>query len=336
MLIDLLTLCISFAIILGACELFTNGIEWFGARLEVGEPAVGSILAAIGTALPETVVPILAIVFFPHKQGSDVGLGAIAGSPFMLSTLTLSLCGLTVLYCSRAGRRPPELSLDRTAISRDLRFFMASYSTALITALLSPPAAARWLVAAGLLATYALYLRRTLKHAAGLGAAPEKLHFGALAGAPCQRLSLILLQVAVGVCGIVGGAFLFVDHLQSLAIRAGVPALALSFVVSPIATEAPEKINSILWARAGKDTLAFANITGALVFQSCFPVAFGVALTSWHLSPATVGTGFVSLACAAAWLALLVAGRLRPAHLLAGAAVYLVTVTVLLLSATRC
>jgi cation:H+ antiporter len=56
-------LLIALAIILASAELFTNGVEWFGRRYELGEGAVGSILAAVGTALPETLVPIIAIVF---------------------------------------------------------------------------------------------------------------------------------------------------------------------------------------------------------------------------------------------------------------------------------
>ena len=47
----------------------------------------------------------------------------------------------------------------------------------------------------------------------------------------------------------------------------------LALVVAPIATELPEKFNSIIWIRQGKDTLAMGNITGAMVFQSAIPVS---------------------------------------------------------------
>ena len=50
------------------------------------------------------------------------------------------------------------------------------------------------------------------------------------------------------------------------------PAL-LALVIAPIATELPEKFNSLIWVRQGKDTLAMGNITGAMVFQSCIPTA---------------------------------------------------------------
>ena len=60
---DILILGVAFVIILMGAELFTNGIEWFGRKLELAEGAVGSVLAAVGTALPETLIPIIAILF---------------------------------------------------------------------------------------------------------------------------------------------------------------------------------------------------------------------------------------------------------------------------------
>src|SRR6266536_5673582 len=100
---DLLILGVAFVVILIGAELFTNGIEWFGHKLGLAEGAVGSVLAAVGTALPETVVPVVAILFSTSPNSSDVGLGAILGAPFMLATLALGVTGI-VVYLNRAGR----------------------------------------------------------------------------------------------------------------------------------------------------------------------------------------------------------------------------------------
>ena len=48
---DLLFLAVALLVILAGAELFTNGIEWFGRKLELAEGAVGSVLAAVGFAL---------------------------------------------------------------------------------------------------------------------------------------------------------------------------------------------------------------------------------------------------------------------------------------------
>ena len=38
-----------------------------------------------------------------------------------------------------------------------------------------------------------------------------------------------------------------------------------------------EKFNSIIWVRQGKDTLAMANITGAMVFQASIATVVALA-----------------------------------------------------------
>ena len=103
---DILVLAIAFLVILLGAELFTNGIEWFGRKLELAEGAVGSVLAAVGTALPETMIPIIAILFGGGGDASHaVGVGAILGAPFMLSTLAMFVTGVGVIG-SVAGGRP--------------------------------------------------------------------------------------------------------------------------------------------------------------------------------------------------------------------------------------
>ena len=78
-------------------------------------------------------------------------------------------------------------------------------------------------------------------------------------------------------------------------------ALLLSLIIIPIATELPEKVNSIIWARRGKDTLAFGNITGAMVFQGTLLPGIGIMLTPWEPRVEVMTGVFITLA-AAAWL----------------------------------
>jgi cation:H+ antiporter len=53
---DAVLLLLAFAVVLAGALLFTNAVEWIGHRLEVGVGAVGSVLAAVGTAMPETLI----------------------------------------------------------------------------------------------------------------------------------------------------------------------------------------------------------------------------------------------------------------------------------------
>jgi cation:H+ antiporter len=105
-------------------------------------------------------------------------------------------------------------------------------------------------------------------------------------------LVVVFVQLVASLGVMVGGASLFVEQVTAVATALNVPALILSLLIAPIATELPEKFNSVLWVRRGKDTLALGNISGAMVFQSCFPVSFGLLFTDWDFR--TSGSAFVS------------------------------------------
>ncbi len=99
------------------------------------------------------------------------------------------------------------------------------------------------------------------------------------------RLRVVNAQVLFALGCIIVGALFFVDAVEQVASALGVDELLLALVVAPIATELPEKFNSIIWVRQGKDTLSMGNITGAMVFQSTIPtvVALVFASSAWHI-----------------------------------------------------
>jgi cation:H+ antiporter len=87
-----------------------------------------------------------------------------------------------------------------------------------------------------------------------------------------QNLLFIIVQLALLITGAKG----FIHGVEEAAPIIGISALLLSLLIIPIATELPEKVNSILWIHKRKDTLVFGNITGAMVFQGALrpPSAF--------------------------------------------------------------
>jgi cation:H+ antiporter len=109
----------------------------------------------------------------------------------------------------------------------------------------------------------------------------------------------IYLQIGAALAGIVIGAEIFVHQVETLSDSLGVAPLVMSLLITPIATELPEKFNSVLWIRQRKDTLALGNITGAMVFQSTFPVSIGLVFTSWHLTSDALVAGVLALASGA-------------------------------------
>ena len=133
--LDIALIVAAFALILLGAEVFTNGIEWLGIKLNMSEGATGSILAAIGTATPETLIPIVAILFTNTADSDEIGVGAILGAPFMLATLVMLLIGATA-YFLRKRRGRDTLRVDAAHASRDLSFFLILYTIALALALL--------------------------------------------------------------------------------------------------------------------------------------------------------------------------------------------------------
>lgn len=332
--LDIGLLIIALMVILLSAEFFTNGIEWLGQKLQLSEGAVGSVLAAVGTALPETLIPFVAIIFFHGAHSHEVGVGAIAGAPFMLSTLTLGICGIAIAVFARSGRRLATISLNKVVITRDIKFFALAYSLGMAAVFVSDWPILRIAMALMICAIYPIYIQKTFAHQGEVGTPPEHLHLERLVSRSddIPRLRMILLQVTMGIGGILAGAFLFVDHVQSLALSLDVSPLILSLIIAPVATELPEKVNSILWVRNSKDTLAMGNITGALVFQSCIPVAFGVGFTKWDLSPAMMATGVVAIVSAGIYGLLIAREKLQAWHLALGTLVYAVTITLVVMA----
>jgi cation:H+ antiporter len=308
----LLPVYLEFAVALGAivvaAAIFTNAIEILGGRLSLGQGAVGSVLAAVGTALPETMIPVVAIlaaVFAgrdPETAG-EIGIGAILGAPFMLATLAMFVVGASALYyrnrrvsgaevrcegvaaddfpwCKAPGK---SVNIDADTISRDLAFFLIFFAVAAAVGVVELLYPLKIALALLLVVAYALYVRRTLHSGEALEEVPDRLTLWRRSSAPPTWA--VVGQALLALALIVVGAQIFVDAVEHTAEFAGLPAGLVALVLAPLATELPEKINSVIWIRDGKDTLALGNITGAMVFQSTVPVTFGVLFTRWELEP---------------------------------------------------
>nr|WP_294839586.1 sodium:calcium antiporter [uncultured Methylotenera sp.] len=321
-----LELLLMLVVILIAAEVFTNALEHLGEKLGISEGVTGSLFAAVGTALPETSVPLLALLAGTQNAvtNEEIGVGAILGAPLMLATLSICLMAVSV-WRSRGinGHLRPE----RTGLARDLSFFIAAFSFAAI-AMFVPHSlsAVRYGLGFSMVMIYFVYVMLTLRASKALvedGHATEAGGdmFICKLGLPNNML-VIFVQLFLGLALLVGGAKGFINGVEEASHLLGISALLLSLLIIPIATELPEKVNSILWIRKGKDTLAFGNITGAMVFQGTLLPAIGIMLTPWE-PRREVLLGIVLTLVASIWLRYLVQkGGLRVWHLLVNGAIY--------------
>jgi len=288
----------------------------------------------VGTALPETMVPLLAIFAGTENvhMNEEIGVGAILGAPLMLSTLSLSL--MTFAIVKKRGLQG-NFNPERTGLTRDLNFFLGAFSLSAV-ALFVPHTipAMRVTLAISMVLIYFFYILLTLRASADLvkdghaTEAKEKMFLARL-GLP-ENMLVIMIQLGLGLALLVGGAKGFIYGVEQASPMLGISALLLSLMVIPVATELPEKVNSILWIRKHKDTLAFGNITGAMVFQGTLLPAIGIMLTPW-VPQREVLAGILITLIAAVWLRIMLSrGHLKVWHLLVNGALYVTYLAVAL------
>jgi cation:H+ antiporter len=337
---ELLELVVALAVILIAAELFTNGIEWFGHKLNLAEGVVGSVLAAVGTALPETMIPLVAILFAGSQSDAahEIGVGAILGAPFMLSTLAMFVTGVGVIGYARRRSTGQEMKVDTRVLGLDIRYFFVAYAIAVGAAFVPADLSfLRYGAVIVLIAIYAWYVKSHFESDVTVDATdlnPLRFHRidrAAFRDDPTTpRLRVINIQVLVALALIIGGAKVFVDAIGTISTEAGLDPALLALIIAPIATELPEKFNSLIWVRQNKDTLAMGNITGAMVFQSVIPTSIGILLaaSAWTISQETLlsfaSAGIAFASTAFIFVPMVRRGSLTGRHLLIGGLFYLV------------
>jgi len=327
-----LGLLLSLSIILLSCELFTNGIELLGKELGLGDGVVGSILSAVGTCLPETLIPIIAILF--SKDGADttdIGVGAILGAPFMLSTLAFFVTGLSAIVFWEKRKTGMKMLVNPTILARDIKFFILVYSISILSAFIDS-SLIKLCIALGLIALYLFYVLLTVSNDSNSNDQVEALILGKYLNVE-TNIGWIIFEVTLALGGIIFGAEIFIENIQVVSANFGIPAFILSLIITPIATELPEKFNSIIWVSKKKDTLALGNITGAMVFQSCIPVAIGIAATPWKLDFVGTVSAIISIFSALLlYSCLRRENKLTPIPLLMGGVFYVLFIIILVIS----
>lgn len=332
-------LLLSLAAILGAAVLFTNAVEILGERLDMGSGSVGSILAAVGTALPETMIPVVAIfgaLFLgrdPQSAG-DIGIGAILGAPFLLTTLAMFVVGASVFGFSRRRENGREVIIDREVTGHDTGYFLVCFTIAAGAGIVTLPGFLKIILGVSLVAVYGYYVWEHLTaEGEDLEEVPESLYLwpGSSTGPTWAAVAQLVGALAI----MATGAHFFVDAVEHGSEALGIPAGLIALVLAPLATELPEKFNSIIWVRQDKDVLALGNITGAMVFQSTIPVTLGLVFTPWTLNSISIFAVAIALVSGGAFYLLLRSKQhMRALYLMAGGVMYLIflvaaTITVL-------
>jgi cation:H+ antiporter len=280
-----------------ACDAFVNGVEWLGMKLGLTETATGTVLAAFGTALPESVVTLVASAFGTTAAQKDIGVGAALGGPLVLSTVAYGVVAMMLLAnARRLGRgADPTVQVDNASLREDQLWFLGIFVVKVALGLV----VFAWKPFLGIafLATYAIY---TLKELRGKGCeVADALDLEPLKLRPRDAnpaLGWSLAQTLIALVVIFVASQFFVHQLEAFATQLGMSAELTALLFSPIATELPETMNAVIWVRQGKERLALANISGAMMIQATVPTAFGLFWTPWLLEASLLVAAGVTMA----------------------------------------
>ena len=221
-------------VILIAAEVFTNALEHLGEKLGISEGVTGSLFAAVGTALPETMVPLLALLAGTKNASTneEIGVGSILGAPLMLATLSISLMAISVW---RQRGIQGHLRPERTGLTRDLNFFIVAFSFAAIAMYVPHTlAAVRYGISAAMVMTYFVYVLMTLNASKALVADGHATEAGSdmflcRIGLPNNTV-VILLQLILGVTLLIAGAKGFINGVEAAAHIIGIFGFIVIFV----------------------------------------------------------------------------------------------------------
>jgi cation:H+ antiporter len=321
MFLTLLLLIGSAAVIYFACESFVNGVEWMGHRLSLSQTATGTILAAFGTALPESVVTLVATAFGTTDAQRELGVGAALGGPLALATIAYGIVGVALIANHKRLRRTanPIVQVDGRRLSRDQLWFLAVFVAKIALGLMlfnyKP------LLGFAFLAVYGVYVWMELGEEADSHEG-ERVPLKIRPLHPDPPLGWALVQVSMALIVIFVSSRMFVAQLDHVGPWLGMSPQLTALLLSPIATELPETTNALIWVRQGKERLALANISGAMMIQATVPTAFGLFFTPWLLSRELVIAAFVTMAAVALLFAMFRSGSVRGRRLAGVALLY--------------
>lgn len=299
---------ISLIAIVLSCVLFTNAIEYLGNKLKLGNNATGSILAVLGTGLPETIIPLVAIfeVCFSDlkiQTAQDIALGAVLGSPFMLSTFAMFLLLIVLLLKKRNS-----LNVDYNFVLRDYKYFLLAYSCAILFSF-KFFVNYKMFLSFVLILIYGIFVYRTIvkSRVVCIECESEELYFSH--GLKLNKNFILFVQLLLSVSVLVISSHYFVDEIRYFSAVLNISPSILTLLIAPFATELPECINSVIWLKQDKDDLAIANILGAIVFQTTILCAIGMILTPWVLNRVLFINAILTILCAIVFLLLVLKNK---------------------------
>ncbi len=251
MLLAIVLLLAGLVILTAGAELMVKGAATVAFRWGISPLVVGLTIVGCGTSAPEMVVSIYAALTPPEvvdgvvKSQLELSIGNILGSNIANVGLVLGIAALI---------RPIKVTV-RT-VKKEMPIALAAMFTVWLFAW--GGRFDRWegIILLGGFALFLLYCVRTAKTEA-------EVEVESTTPTTYPWLFLVL-----GVIGLVGGAYLFVESATSIARDLGVSDRVIGLSIVAIGTSLPELATSVVATLRGQDDISVGNIIGSIMFNS--------------------------------------------------------------------
>lgn len=302
---------------------FVNALEWLGHHLKLGSSFVGAILSPLFTSFEELVVVLIAIFSGIGQAGPEIGIGTIFGEPFMASSLSYGLLGITVIAGFLLKKRErSEMEIGRT-LSIPYAMIIVLFPLTLIPGFIHVPvlryASALFFLGAFVLYIYLMYSRRSTEL---IEESEEPILAKWLPESPSYEAVAVIVQIVAGLALLLIGSRYLVSAVATIAQHISVSPLGLAVIVIPAATALPETLTALIWGYKGKDTLSVGSLVGEKILYCTFYPALGLVLTSWVLDIHAVFSVIVTTVVSAMFLWFILKGRLPWSAMLLGLAAF--------------
>jgi len=260
-----------------ASFIFVNALEYIGYRFQLGGSFVGAILAPVFTSFPEMTVFLVAVFFSGVESGEAIGVGTLFGQPFMASSLSYGLVGISALFGFYLKKRDHlTLEVDRSLLIPYI-FITFLFPATLLPAVFN---CCNHLFGLLFLSAFVFYMFMMYQRkGVDVIEDAEIPYFHKI----IPHSSSCFIQLFVAVVLLYYGSKSLVGGVDIVAQNMSISPFGLALIIVPAATAIPETASALIWGYRGRDTLSLGSLVGEKILYSTFYPGIGLFLTSWEI-----------------------------------------------------
>lgn len=260
-----------------AAFIFVNALEYIGYRFQLGGSFVGAILAPVFTSFPEMIVFLVAVFFSGIESGEAIGVGTLFGQPFMASSLSYGLVGVSALAGFYLKKRDHlALEVDKSLLIPYI-FITFLFPATLLPAVLN---CCNYLFGILFLSAFVFYMFMMYqRRAVDVIEDAETPYLYKIIPHPSSSF----IQLFIAVILLYFGSKSLVEGVDIAAQHLNISPFGLALIIVPAATAIPETASALVWGYRGRDTLSLGSLVGEKILYSTFYPGIGLFLTSWEI-----------------------------------------------------